>query len=316
MFKKFLLLAVVLFPYYLIAQDDLLSELEDEIVEEKQVVSSIFKGIKIVNFESTKLVGEKQLQFVISHRFGSLENGFDTLLGLDDASVRIQFVYGVTDWLHLSASRSGVGQTYDLAAKYHLIRQKEGGFPFTIAGYNIVNLNTALDRDALPELQFADRFGYASQLLISRKFSDWLSLQLIPTFFHDNTVIEDGQDNSQFALGFGGRLKLTKRFALIGDWGIHLNRVENSQFNNALGIGVEIETGGHVFQLHFSNSQAIFANGFLGQAGGDFADGDIFFGFNLSRAFSTGKWGEKRRQKKQDDATDTSTTLNNVLQKT
>lgn len=124
--------------------------------------------------------------------------------------------------------------------------------------------------------------------MISRKFNDWLSLQLIPTYFHDNTVVEDGQDNAQFALGIGGRFKFTKRLAFIGDYGIHLNRVDNSVFNNALSLGIEIETGGHVFQIHVSNSQAIFANGFLGQARGDFGDGNIFLGFNISRAFSIG----------------------------
>ena len=306
---KKILLFLVFLPFTLFAQDDLLGELEDEIADEKQAVSSIFKGIKIVNFESTKLVGENQLQFIISHRFGSLRDGVDNFFGLDNASARIQFVYGVTDWLHISASRSGFGQTYDLAAKYHIVKQKKNGFPFTIAGYNIININTELDQDLLPELDFNDRLGYANQLLISRKFNDWLSLQLIPTHFHDNTVVENRQSNSQYAIGFGGRLKLTKRFALIADWGVHLNRSGSTRtleipdpnggigtiittenvptvFNNPLAVGVEIETGGHVFQLHFSNAQAIFANGFLGQARGSFSSGDIFFGFNLSRAFS------------------------------
>ncbi|MCC1483576.1 DUF5777 family beta-barrel protein [Winogradskyella immobilis] len=284
--KKIVLIALLFIPLGLIAQDDLLDELESEVKDEKQVATAVFKGVKIVNFESTKLVGKNQLNFIISHRFGTLRDGVDNFFGLDQASARIQFIYGPTDWLNISASRSGFGKTYDLSAKYRFVQQTEGGSPFTLAGFNIINVNTELDSDLLPNLEFNDRLGYASQLLISRKFNDWLSLELIPTYFHDNTVFEDGQDNSQFALGFGGRFKLSKRFALIADYGLHLNRVDNSVFNNPLAVGVEIETGGHVFQLHFSNSQAIFANGFLGQARGDFGDGDIFFGFNLSRAFS------------------------------
>ena len=286
--KKILALLVLL-PFTIFAQDDLLGELEDEVSQEVEEVSSVFKGIKIINFESTKLVGKEQLQFILSHRFGTLSNAVDNFLGLDDASVRIQFVYGVTDWLHLSASRSGIGKTYDLAAKYELVKQKNNGFPFTIVGHNLAYINTELSKDAFPALEFTDRLGYANQLLISRKFNPWLSLQLIPTYFHDNAVIEDGQDNSQFSLGIGGRLKLTKRFALIADWGAHLNRVDNSEFNNPIAAGVEIETGGHVFQIHVSNSQAIFANGFLGQAGGDVSTGDVFLGFNLTRAFGVGK---------------------------
>ena len=175
-----------------------------------------------------------------------------------------------------------------MGAKYQLVKQKNNGFPFTIVGHNLINVNTELDRTFLPAIEFTDRLGYANQLLISRKFNSWLSLQLIPTFFHDNTVFEDGQDNSQFSLGLGGRFKLTKRFALVADYGAHLNRVENSVFNNPLAVGVEIETGGHVFQLHLSNTQAVFANGFLGQTRGEFFEGDIFLGFNLSRAFSIG----------------------------
>jgi hypothetical protein len=285
--KKLLFLLLFL-PVIASAQDDLLGELEQEIPDEKQPVSSVFKGIKIVNLESTKLVGEKQLQFIISHRFGDLSDGIDNFIGLDDATARIQFVYGVTDWLNVGVSRSGFNKTYDALVKYRLVRQKEGGSPVNIVGYNLLTINTDLDSDLLPGLSFNDRIGYATQALISRKFNDWLSLQLSPTFFHDNTVVEDGQDNSQFALGIGGRFKFTKRLAFIGDYGIHLNRVSNSVFNNALSLGLEIETGGHVFQLHVSNSQAIFANGFLGQARGDFGEGNIFLGFNISRAFSLG----------------------------
>ena len=285
--KKLIFLLLFL-PVIATAQDDLLDELEEGLSDEKQPVSAVFKGIKIVNFESTKLVGDKQLQFIISHRFGDLSDGIDNFIGLDDATARIQFVYGVTDWLNVGVSRSGFNKTYDALVKYRLLRQIEGGSPVTLVGYHLINVNTDFDSDLFPNLTFNDRLGYANQILISRKFNDWLSLQLIPTYFHDNTVVEDGQDNAQFALGIGGRFKFTKRLAFIGDYGIHLNRVDNSVFNNALSLGIEIETGGHVFQIHVSNSQAIFANGFLGQARGDFGDGNIFLGFNISRAFSIG----------------------------
>jgi hypothetical protein len=284
-FKKIVSLLLFI-PVLLIGQDDLLGELENELQNDKTDVTAVFKGIKIVNFESTKLVGKNQLQFIISHRFGALNDGIDNFLGLDQATARIQFIYGFTDGLHASISRSGFNKTYDAALKYKIISQRADGFPFTIVGYNLINVNTDLDRDILPGLTFNDRLGYASQVLISRKFNDFLSLQLAPTYFHDNTVVEDGQRNAQFALGIGGRVKFTKRMAFIGDYGLHLNRVDNSVFNNALSLGLEIETGGHVFQIHVSNSQAIFANGFLGQARGDFSDGSVFLGFNISRAFS------------------------------
>lgn len=267
------------------AQEDLLDELENDITVEKVKEIAVFKGVKIVNLESTKLIGKNQLDFIISHRFGTLRDGVDNFLGLDQASARIQFIYGITDWFNVSTSRSGFNKTYDIALKYRLVSQEKDGNPFTIVGYNIANVNTELDRDLFPQLTFSNRLGYASQLLVSRKFNKWLSLEVAPTFLYDNTVVEDGQDNAQFAVGIGGRLKLNKRFALIADYGLHLNRVSNSVFQNPLALGVEIETGGHVFQIHVSNSQAIYENGFFNQARGDFGAGDIFLGFNLSRSF-------------------------------
>ena len=287
--KKMVYVILLLTPFIIFAQDDLLEELENDIPQTDEAVSSVFKGVKIINFESTKLIGKEQLYFIISHRFGNLSDGVDNFLGLDDASVRIQFLYAPTEWLNIGASRSGFNKTYDLSLKYRLKQQQKDGFPVNIVGYNLINVNTNFDEDFLPGLSFNDRLGYTSQLLVSRKFNKWLSLEFAPTFFYDNTVFEDGQDNAQFALGFGGRFKLSKRYAILADYGLHLNRVDNSNFNDALALGLEIETGGHVFQLHISNSQAIYENGFLGQTRGDFSEGDIFLGFNISRAFSLKK---------------------------
>ena len=166
-----------------------------------------------------------------------------------------------------------------------LVREKKGGFPFTIVSSSNILINTSLDKDILPGLTFENRLGYTTQLLLSKKFNSNFSLQLIPTFFHDNYVDIDAQHNSQYVIGFGGRHKLTKRLSLNFDYGYHLNRAENSPFVNPLSIGIDIETGGHVFQLHFTNAQPMNTNGFLGQATGDWSNGDIFFGFNLSRVF-------------------------------
>jgi hypothetical protein len=147
-------------------------------------------------------------------------------------------------------------------------------------------INTALEKDNLPKLEFKHRLGYTAQILISRKVSTNLSLELAPTFFHDNYVAINDQDNSQYALGLGGRYKLGKRWSLNMDYGWHLNRASDSPFKNPFSIGVDLETGGHVFQMHFTNAQAMNTNGFLGQATGDWGDGDIYFGFNLTRIFN------------------------------
>ena len=281
---RLLLFIVLLFPLSIIAQDDLLQEIDTDSTGTEYAYAS-FKGLKIVNFESTKLAGNKELIFIVSHRFGSLKNGINTFFGLDEAVTRLNFVYGINNAINIGVSRSSYLKIYDITGKYRLLRQKENGFPFTVVGFNAIQINTALNKDDMPLLKFKHRLGYTAQLLIARKINTDLTLELAPTFFHDNYVDYNLQSNSQIALGMGGRYKLGKRWSINIDYGLHLNRAENSPFKNPLSIGFDLETGGHVFQMHFSNAQAMNTNGFLGQATGDWSNGDIYFGFNLSRTF-------------------------------
>lgn len=279
---KKLLYIIVLFPAFLLAQVDLLEGLESD---EKQIVTSTWKSLKVVNFETTKLVAKDEFQLIISHRFGSVENGFDDLFGLDNAVTRFQFVYGLTDWMHIEASRTSFDKTYQLASKIKLADQVVDGFPVGIAAYTALDINTGLEKEVLPNIEFVDRLGYTAQLIIARKFSSKFSAQISPTFFHDNFVEFDPQDNSQVAIGVGARYKLTNRWSLNADYGAHLNRADGSPFVNPLSIGFDLETGGHVFQLHFTNAQPMLTNAFLSQGTGDWGAGRFFFGFNLVRVF-------------------------------
>lgn len=278
---------LLLLPFYVISQDDLLAEIDKK--DTVQYADAAFKGLKIVNLESTKLAGKRSFYFVVSHRFGNIQGGIREFFGLDQAVTRLHFIYGLTDGWNVGFSRSSFQKTYDLNTKYRLIRQQDGGSPVTLVGFNGIILNGSLDKDFVPELEFIDRLGYISQLLISRKFTERLSLELAPSFFYDNWLpdVAGDQDQmkAQFSLGVGGRYKLSKRLSLNIDYAAHLNRADNSPFKDPLSIGVDIETGGHVFQLHFTNAQPSFENGFLGQANGSWGDGVIFFGFNLSRTF-------------------------------
>lgn len=272
-------------PFLVLSQEnDLLQEIDSTTVLETYEIAA-FKGLKIVNFESTKMVPQKQLYFVVSHRFGSIKTGIEDFFGLDQAVTRLNFVYGITDDINLGVSRSSFQRTYESSLKLRLLRQKNGGSPFTVVLFNTVLLNTALDEELLPGLKFENRLGYTTQVLISKKMNPNLSLQLAPSFFHDNLVAIDEQENSQFSVGIGGRHKLTKRWSVNVDYGLHLNRAANSPFKNPFSIGFDLETGGHVFQLHFTNAQPMNTNTFLGQATGDWSNGDVFFGFNLSRVF-------------------------------
>ena len=281
---KFKILIIFLcFTCFGFAQDDLLTEIDVE-SESSTTVSSVFKGLKIINFESTKLVAKGGFYFVVSHRFGSVKNGFENLFGLDEAVTHLNFIYGLTEGINLSASRSSNQKIYELASKFRIIKQSER-FPFSVVGYTSVLANTALSTDNLPKLEFKHRLSYVAQLLISRKVNNKLSLQFTPTFFHDNYVVNDFQDNSQFGLIFGGRYKIGKRWSFNLEYGTHLNRAKNSLYNNPLSLGFDLETGGHVFQLHFTNSQFMNANGVMGNSTGDWSEGDFYFGFNISRSF-------------------------------
>ncbi len=282
---KKIILTVALFVCFLnYAQDDLLSELDAEIKLDSTAYSA-FKGLKIVNLESTKLVGKGDFYLVIAHRFGSVKGGIKELFGLDQSTMRFSFIFGVNDWLNFGVSRSSTNKVYDFTAKYRLLEQQENGFPFTIVGFNSLAINTGFDENDYLNYESKFRLTYLSEILISRKFNNELSLQLAPIFFHENYVQNPYQENSQFALGIGGRYKLSKFVTFNLDYAYHLNRADNSPYNNPLSVGFDIQTGGHVFQIHFTNAQPMYDAGFLTDASGDWSKGDFFFGFNLSRVF-------------------------------
>ncbi|NNJ80629.1 MAG: hypothetical protein HKP11_00405 [Flavobacteriaceae bacterium] len=294
--KKIIVILSFLFPLISFAQDDLLDELESEVTEDT-TVDAAFKGLKVVNFESTKLAHKKEFYFIVSHRFGTVKNGFDDLFGLDEAVTQLKFIYGLNDWLNVGVARSSFQKTYGAHVKYRLIQQQQNGFPFTIVGYNLLAINSGLDEDLYTNFEFSDRITYTSQVLLSRKVSERLSLLLAPTYIHENlatrsvmiladdTTLNFDEENDQFAVGVGGRLKLTTRWSINMDYGIHLNRNDNSNFKNPFSVGVDLETGGHVFQMHFTNAQPMFEDGFIVRGAGDWSDGDFYFGFNLSRVF-------------------------------
>ncbi|WP_373072939.1 DUF5777 family beta-barrel protein [Zeaxanthinibacter enoshimensis] len=276
---------VLLFPVFLWSQDDLLAEIDKK--DNDIVAEAAFKGLKIVNFESTKMLSKREFYFIVAHRFGSIKNGFDDFFGLDFANTRLHFLYGISDGLNISIARSSFNKTYDSSLKYRLLNQRAGESPVTLVGYSQLAVNTLLEEALiLRPVDFSDRLSFTQQLLISRKFNDKLSLELMPTYFHEGYTAYAPQENSQYALGLGGRYKLGKRWSVNVDYGWHLNRADGSPFVNPLSIGVDIETGGHVFQLHFTNAQPTFESGFLGNAVGDWGSGDIYFGFNLSRVFN------------------------------
>lgn len=283
--KNIAIIAVLLIGVNSNAQDELLDELNTSNSQSSETVTSAFKGLQIATMQSTKLAAKNEWYLVISHRFGDLTNGLDNFLGLDNALTKIGGLYGVTNWLTVGASRHTYNKTYELTAKYRILSQKENGFPFTIVGYNTMDINTKLSTDIYPKLKGNNRLAYTNQLPISRKFSNSFSLEINPIHVHKNLYEATLEKEDQFLIASGGRYKLSKRLSLNLEYAARINEKENSFYHNPATIGLDIETGGHVFQLVFSNSQSINDVAYYTNATGKWNDKGIFFGFNMYRVF-------------------------------
>ncbi|MFY8037545.1 MAG: DUF5777 family beta-barrel protein [Cyclobacteriaceae bacterium] len=269
---------------------DLLAELQQEEKKEKEYTLATFKGTRIINGHSVEMKGAGELEFIISHRFGTINSGSYNLFGLDQAYIRIGLEYGITDRLGVGIGRSSFNKIYDAYLKYKLLRQSSGpgSSPVTITAFGSINIQ---DFEQTPGtyVDYMDRASYISQLLIARKFSPKFSAQLTPTFIHTNVVDQSKLKNDQAAMGFGARYKLTKSLAINAEYFYRINPIANTPYYNSLGIGLDIETGGHVFQLVLSNTQGMIERTFVTETADNFFDGGIHFGFNITRAFQLKK---------------------------
>lgn len=292
------------------AQDDLLQMLDQEQSKETTYTLATFKASRLINGQTIETVSKNHLNFWISHRFGAVNSGFlANFFGLDEAKIRLGLEYGLTDnWL-IGAGRSSLEKTYNFYSKYKVLRQSNK-FPVTVTGlggWAINTMETGYVMESGSEMRFnnnKERYSYWGQVLIARKFNENLSLQVMPTFLHYNKVENPSISNDLWALGIGGRYKLTKRFTLSGEYYHSFTDTGDYEastgkvypYHNSISIGVDIETGGHVFQLHFTNSRGMIERHFIGQTTGSWEDGDIFYGFNIARTFSFDK-GAKHKDK-------------------
>lgn len=284
--KGFLTIAFVFFAMgYATAQDELLEQLDTVKSNEKEIEKAAFKGLQICNMQSTKMPLKGEFYTVISHRFGDLTRGLDNFFGLDNAYTKIGGVYGVTNWLSVGLSRHTYNKVFELTAKYKLANQESNGFPVTIVGYNTMDVNTKLSTDDYPKLKDVNRLAYTVQLPISRKFSDAFSFEVTPIFVHKNLYDPITENKDQFLMAAGGRYKLTKRLSVNLEYAARFNEPETTLYHNPLTFGLDIETGGHIFQLVFSNSQAMNDVATFTNATGDWNGGSVYFGFNMYRVF-------------------------------
>ena len=307
----------MLFLFFLtkgiVAQDSLSSILDSEVNKEmagkKQPVYATFKGTQLVNSRTIETLGKHDLDFRVSHRFGDIGGDFGgekSFFGLENSTdVKISFDYGITDRLTAGISRSkgatSVRQLYEGSLKYKLLRQTDdNSMPVTVTAFSnaVISSMSSNAKANTPDHfnSLSDRLSFTNQLLIARKFSDRFSLMLMPTHVHTNYVINNDQNNI-FAMGIGGRLKLTNRMALIADYfKVFRNSASKNSFSangldfyNPLGAGIEFETGGHVFDFTFTNSTAIVENQFIPYTTTSWKQWRFRWGFNLSRIFSLKK---------------------------
>lgn len=273
---------------------DLETFLEEQMEESTQVVTATFKASRILNGHSIERMPEGQLDFRISHRFGRINGGAYEFFGLDQANIHLSLEYGILDWLMVGLGRGTFEKTVDGFIKFSPLRQRTGpaSFPVSVSWMSGTYINGLRWTDPELERQFAHRLEYAHQLLVARKFGPRFSLQLTPSYLHRNLVLTSDDPNDIFALGGGTRIKISKRITINAEY-FYLFTPDPSTLSspmyNPLSLGVDIETGGHVFQLIFTNSVAMRENGFLGQTTGRWLDGDIHFGFNISRVFQLKK---------------------------
>jgi len=286
MIKKILLISsLLLFSLANFAQD-LDAMLDQEEQNKTEVVTATFKGTRIVNAHSVETRKKGSLEFLISHRFGRLNSGFYELFGLDNSNIRFGFEYALTDNLSVAVGRSSFEKTYDGYFKYKLLKQKRGAksFPFTVTLFGSLTEKTLKDYQPDSKPTFTNRLTYTSQIMMARKISSGLSLQLTPTYIHFNTV-QSGDDNDIFAIGIASRIKVSNRVSINAEYFYTINPLTSIKTYNSIALGVDIETGGHVFQLILTNSIAMIEKGFIAETTGNFFKGDIHFGFNISRTF-------------------------------
>lgn len=270
---------------------DLDSLLNKETKPAINYTSATFKASRIINGHSIEQMKKHQLDFRISHRFGTLNNGSYGLWGLDQSVIHFSLEYGVTDWLMLGVGRGSYNKIYDSFAKFKLLRQSSGAvtMPVSLSFLTSVELTTLKFQDPTRTNYFSSRLTYVEQLLVARKFNDNFSFQLSPTYIHRNLVATELDKNDVFAMGFGARYKLSKHMSLNGEY--YYAYLPNrkslaTRYYNAAAIGIDIETGGHVFQIMLTNSQGMREGTFIPQTTDSWLNGGIHLGFNISRVFA------------------------------
>ena len=289
MMRSFVFAFLIFSAVQAFGQEDDLFDLFDD-VEEVQLTYATFKGTQLINSATNKTPGEGVLQYVIAHRFGSFNDDYlYNFFGLDNAQIRMQLDYGMTDKLNVGIGRSSFLKVADGFIKYKLLQQQTGAknVPVSLTLNSSINYRNARYTDGV-EHYTSDRISYLHQAIIARKWNRKLSTLVSPSVVHFNLVPTAQDPNTTAHLTLGGRYKITNRMALTGEGTIMSNREFSSgeRYTTPFALGVDIETGGHVFQLHISNTRAMNGPFWMARNPYSASNGGLFLGFNISRVFT------------------------------
>lgn len=286
------LATALLFSRLVFAQGDLLSLVEKKDEKKKEYITNAFKSTRVINGHSIEFVGKGVMDVRILHRFGPVNSGFANLFGLDQANMRFGFDYGVLKSLTVGVGRSNVGKEWDGFIKFRPVWQAEGGtwpWPVSVVIVTGATISSVPWADPNRKNFFTSRMAFYNELIIGRKFSERFSLQVAPLFVHRNIVPLATDKNNIYALGVGARFKLSRRTAFVVDYHYIASGLDKTIYKDPLSVGFDIETGGHVFQLHFSNATGMNEKAFITNTTSQWGKGEIRFGFNLSRVFTVAK---------------------------
>jgi len=293
MYRLSISLLLVLIPFGVFAQNDLMDLLNENPSSEINYTTATFKSTRIMNGHSNERMHPGQFDFRISHRFGRLNTGAYELWGLDQANIHFSLEYGITKWLMAGIGRGTYEKTYDGFTKFTILRQSSGAreMPVSLSAFTSIAINSLKWTESQSTNDFSSRLSYVAQVIVSRKFTPSFSFQLTPSYVHRNMVSSELDPYDLFAIGAGGRIKLSKRVSLNAEYYYVVNPGEymSQQTYNPFSAGVDIETGGHVFQIVLTNSVSMIEKGFIGETTGSWAKGDVHLGFNISRVFNLKK---------------------------
>lgn len=266
---------------------DLDALLDQETENSTDYTIATFMSNRIINGHSTEQMQKGGLDFRISHRFGSFKEGASELFGLDGSNSYFSADYGITNRIMVGIGRATFNKLVTGSAKAKLLRQSTGkvNMPVTVSLYGAVAATTQKFSNKEQNNDFTSRLEYTTQLLIARKF-DKISLQLSPTFVHRNLVDTPDDPNDLFAMGVGGRYKITSVFDVSAEYfWVNRTNAEADKYNNPLSLALSYQVSHHVFQLILTNSHPIAENSVIGKTSNSWTDGDIRVGFNISTVF-------------------------------